>query len=143
MIRFFYTLVVVVTSLTYNLGQIVPNCRDLNASVDEFGIIHFTLGDVTSNVDFGLDSATIYMVNNLDEEVFAGRKVAATDLLSFDACKYIDQGLKVFVSNEKGTCWSILTFKKTYGPYIEGRRFDVYCFDSLVNAPAEGPRRHR
>ena len=116
-------------------GQAVPNCRDINVSVDAFGMGGFAPVDLITNAASGIDTVNVQIYNELDLLVFGPFRVAVDSLISIAACSYIDRDLKALIYNELGACWSTLTFKKNSGPVILGRTYDVYCFDELVNGP--------
>lgn len=117
----------------------MPNCRDINASVDVNGMINFTLEDLLTNAGL-LDSATITITTaELGTILYGPSYVDVTDPLMMPACQYVDKNVKVNVTTDLGGCWSWLTVKKSHGPIIQGRRFDVYCFDSLVTEPGMHP----
>lgn len=52
-----------------------------------------------------------------------------------DVCRYLNDGVKVYISNDQGACWSNITFKKDV-PTIIGRRTTVYCDNPIVNDPS-------
>ena len=51
-----------------------------------------------------------------------------------DVCRYLNDGVKVYISNDQGSCWSNITFKKDI-PTIIGRRTTVYCDNPIVSDP--------
>ncbi|MDH3648675.1 MAG: hypothetical protein OEQ53_03275, partial [Saprospiraceae bacterium] len=127
----FWSILVVVSG--YSQSQ--PNCRDLNASIDPVGLIHFTGSELISNAPGTVDTVTIVFVNNLEEVVYGPVVAEVNDPLTFAACHYLDGTLKAIVSNNIGSCWSTVSFKLGHAPIVNGRVFDVYCFDSLIIGP--------
>ncbi len=141
MCRSLFTLALCFLITSQAVGQVIPNCRDINASVDEEGMINFTIRDLVTNVDQGIDTATLELLDQLENRVFGPVRVAVDSVLSISACPYLERDLKAFISNDLGACWSQLTVKKVLGPTIQGRSFDVYCFDTLVDQPLDnGPQ---
>ncbi len=138
MFRLIYALSMVLCASIWSYSQTVPNCRDLNASVDPQGFTQFTLEDLLSNSS-ALDSAVVTISTDLGSAVFGPMKLAIDDPIVFAACHYIDKTLKANVENDFGACWSELTVKRNLGPQIAGRSFTVYCFDSLIYRPADPP----
>ncbi len=140
MYRSLFTLLVLWLQVGVLSAQVIPNCRDLNASVDEFGQITFTLRDLVTNVDQGIDTAELSVLDELDNLIFGPARVDPDSMITLPACQYLDRTLKVNIATDQGACWSPLTVKKIFGPIIQGRQFDVYCFDSLVAGPIDdGP----
>ncbi len=120
-----------VTVTDPNMGA--PNCRDVNLSLDEQGQVLFTLDELlTGGPCSGLD-IKITTLSGLS--VYSARDLTRASVISFDACHLIGRDLKALVSNQDGACWSTITFKQSNGPQLQGRNYDVYCFDSLVHYP--------
>ncbi len=117
------------------IGQVQPNCRDLNASIDPDGQILFTGSELISNPAGSIDTVTITFLDNFDQAVFGPVRVDVDDPLLFAACPYLNSTLKTLVSTPGGSCWSTVSFKLGHPPVVNGRVFDVYCFDSLIIAP--------
>ncbi|MCB0664502.1 MAG: T9SS type A sorting domain-containing protein [Saprospiraceae bacterium] len=139
MLRFTFTAILLFTILQGIFAQGVPNCRDVNASVDEFGMITVSPVDFITNIAAGIDSVRITITGELGETLFGPVQVATTDPIMVPACIYVGKTLKVNVANDLGACWSNLSVKKVFGPVIPGRVFDVYCFDTLVQQPLTTP----
>lgn len=139
MLKFTFTTIMLVLMHFGVFSQGVPNCRDINASVDEFGMITVAPMDFITNISTGIDTVTVSISGELGETIYGPVRVATTDPISIPACIYIGKSLKVNIANTSGACWSNLSVKKVYGPYIQGRVFDVYCFDTLVRHPVTGP----
>ncbi|MBK8501902.1 MAG: T9SS type A sorting domain-containing protein [Saprospiraceae bacterium] len=124
------------------INQCSPNCNDLNASIltDQNGLeyhakINWT--DIISNFNCSLPvSYTLY--SNSGSQIARGSSadVGSTDyFLIEDVCRYLNDGVKVYISNGQGTCWSNITFKKNV-PTIIGRRVTVYCDHPIIDSPA-------
>lgn len=139
MLRFSFTFFSILILQFSGWAQSVPNCRDINASVDAYGMIRFLPAEVITNIASGIDSVTVTITGDLDEIVHGPVRVSITDPVITDACRYIGKVLKVNVRNDYGACWSSLSVKKVSGPVILGRVFDVYCFDELVEGPLSPP----
>lgn len=139
MLRFTFATLMMILMQFQGWTQGIPNCREINASVDAFGMIQFTPSDLITNVATGIDSVTILITGDLDEVLYGPVKVHVNDPVITEACRYVGKVLKVNVRNDLGACWSGLSVKKIYGPFIQGRVFDVYCFDDLVQSPLTAP----
>ncbi len=139
MLKILLSLLLIITTMPFIRAQSAPNCRDINVSVDAFGLGTFAPEDLITNVTAGFDSVDLQLRNSLDHTVWGPERVAIIDQVEITACKYIDRSLKAFVSTDFGGCWSQLTFKKDAGPVIEGRTFNVYCYDSLAKMPDAPP----
>ncbi len=115
-------------------AQEAPNCRNLNVSVDLDGNTYFTLEDIITN--YGVASPALVTIkrNEFETPVFGPISVS-NDPIIFNACRLLDETLKVYVENVDGTCWSNLTFKQLDGPQIPSRNQTIYCFDTLVHGP--------
>lgn len=126
----------------YAQGPCSPNCNDLNASIltglnglEYHSKINWT--DIVSNfscsmpVNYTLFSPSgTQMGSGSSDDV--GNEIY---FLIEDVCRYLNDGVKVFISNAQGTCWSNITFKKDI-PTIVGRRVTVYCDNPLVDDPS-------
>ncbi|MBK8503968.1 MAG: T9SS type A sorting domain-containing protein [Saprospiraceae bacterium] len=135
MLRFVFTMILWFLIQFGAYSQGVPNCRDINASVDEFGMIRITPMDLITNISGDIDTVTVTISNDLNEILYGPVTLAITDPIVAGACHYVGKTLKINVRNNLGACWSTLSVKKIYGPVILGRTFDAYCFDSLVHKP--------
>ena len=134
-----WILVLVLCACTVSMLFAQPNCRDVNLSVDELGMTNFAIGDLVSDLG-GVTDATVTFEKFNGEVVFGPMTAEALDPLNFAACAYLGDSLKARVQNSTGSCWSVVSFKKTFGPAIRGRVYNVYCFDPLVERPQDsGP----
>ncbi|MBX2816935.1 MAG: T9SS type A sorting domain-containing protein [Saprospiraceae bacterium] len=116
-----------------------PNCQDVNLGLNQFGQAVFSMADL---IPLGgqPDGGKISIHTQNEELIYGPVEVDYFEPIFFDACKYADQSVKITVDTDNGDCWSMATFKKTFGPVIAGRKFDVYCFDPLVDEPQDdGP----
>lgn len=134
-----WLLVLVLYACTFSALFAQPNCRDVNLSVDDLGQANFTIGDLVSDLG-GVTEATVTFEKFNGEVVFGPMNAEEADPLSFPACSFLEDSLKARVQNSTGSCWSIVSFKKAFGPVIRGRVYNVYCFDPLVGEPQDdGP----
>ena len=138
MLRFNFTIIFAIFLHSLIWGQAVPNCRDINASLDANGMINLSLIDLVSN-SAAIDTATVTITNSLNVVLFGPARVAIDSVIMIPGCKYIDKAIKVSIKNDFGACWSSLTVKKIIGPLVQGRLFDVYCYDKIVTAPLTAP----
>lgn len=115
------------------LSDVGPNCRNVNASLDQNGNTYFSLSDVVTNFPLAAP-ARITIKDPTGYNVY-GPATVFTGNIVFNACHLRDENLTINVETEGGACWSNLTFKQTNGPVIESRNYTVYCFEDLVRGP--------
>ena len=113
-------------------GQSGPNCKDINASLDENGQTFFLLNEVVTNTIAVPGPFEVSITNSYGGVILPDTLLNPTDSIIIDGCNYLSQALKMNVQNEFGSCWSRITFKQGIGPIMTSRIKDVYCFDSLV-----------
>jgi hypothetical protein len=119
-----------------------PNCNDLNASIltgpgglEYYSIINWT--DIVSNFDCAQPvSYTLYSTSGTVIANGSSTDIGTEDYFQIsNVCRFLNEGVKVYISNAQGTCWSKITFKKNI-PVIIGRRASVYCDHPLVDDPS-------
>lgn len=123
----------IVTCVANVLSDVGPNCRNVNASLDENGSTFFSLSDVVTNFPAAAP-ARITITSPTGYPVF-GPATVYTGNIVFNACHLLDETLTVNVETEGGACWSNLTFKQLNSPVIESRNYTVYCFDEVTHDP--------
>ncbi len=115
-----------------------PNCVNINASVlynsgtgTYYSVVNWT--DIISN--YSCSGPVDYQVlTRSGRELLSGNSGGSSSFTIQDACQFND-GVKVFIENGLGGCWSEITFKKG-APVIMGRRVSVYCDHPMVSDPS-------
>lgn len=129
-------------SLGYSqTSQCSPNCNDLNASVmtgpnglEFHAKINWT--DIVTNFDCAMP-VTYTLLTNSGTQMASGSSDDVGNEVYFlidDVCRFLNDGVKIRITNEQGSCWSNITFKKDV-PTIVGRRITVYCDNPIVGDP--------
>ncbi len=129
-----FSLVLNLSATPVEVPGCVPNCRDLNVSLNIEGQIQFTLRDLLVN-EQACNRGVISVLTRNQHHLLGPINVDIDDLVSTDACEYLGQVLKVKVQTDKGVCTSELTIKSQNVPVISGESHDTWCFDSIVSSP--------
>lgn len=122
-------------------SQCSPNCNNLNASVmtgpnglEFHSKIFWT--DIVTNFDCAMPvSYTLYSKSGTQMASGSSDDVGNESyFLINDVCRYLNDGVKIYITNDQGGCWSNITFKKDI-PVIVGRRTTLYCDHAIVGDP--------
>ncbi len=121
------TLLLVVLSLVSRAQ--VPNCIEINASIDLEGFTTIEVDELISNIaDVAPVSITIRIPNSF---VLAELPEAMPgDVMTFEGCSYRTSDVRVYVSNSAGGCEAPLSFVES-PPIGYGYHDTVYCHEAL------------
>ncbi|NND05345.1 MAG: T9SS type A sorting domain-containing protein [Saprospiraceae bacterium] len=87
---------------------------------------------VTNITDAGVTPLQVKLLNAYGGVIAVEENADENTEFRILACPYVSRELMLQVQNAHGACMSMMTFKQSNGPIIEGRADTVYCGDPLV-----------
>ncbi len=112
------------------------NCLSLNLAVNQLGQAEFILEELVPGANC-TELYTILIETEYGAQVYRDGDEMRNSLVSFPACNYLTQRLKVTIiqQSDGSSCWGYLTFKQTNGPvFIPRFPAHVFCHDPLVES---------
>lgn len=114
-------------------AQSTPNCRPINSSVNTDNISRIYVREIVSNWTSVTFPVVIRLTNEWGAVVYQKTNLRSTDFIELDACRYLDNQLRIHVENGDGGCNSALTFRLPRRNIMKSN-FDttVWCGDPIL-----------
>ena len=116
-------------ALAYAQG---PVCTDLNIPIAADDYATIAVVNFVPNIGTAATPLQVKLLNAYGGVIAVEENATAATEFRILACPYVSRELMLQVQNADGACMSMITFKQSNGPLIEGRADTVYCGDPLV-----------